>query len=81
MTNHLTAREAAPRLRVHRTTINMWHSKGWLDPNGQRRRLDIMGFTPDGARLYDWGQLLDAEQATRAKTQRSHRRSRRLIPA
>lgn len=81
MTNLLTARQAADRLRVHRTTINMWQSKGWLDPEGQRRHLDIKGLTPDGVRLYDWGQLLEAEQQTRAKSQRSHRASRRLIPA
>jgi hypothetical protein len=74
----LTAREAATRLRVHRTTVNMWNSKGWLDAEGQRHYLEVKGTASNGARLFDWGQLLTAEQQTRSKSQRSHRASRRL---
>jgi hypothetical protein len=74
-----TARQAAERLRVHRTTILYWRSHGWLDTNGQRHHLDAVGTDPlTGAVLFDWNELLNAERDTRRKAQRSHRRSRQL---
>lgn len=76
-----TARQAAGRLRVTRTAVHLWHTRGWIDPEGQRRHLTVTGHTEQGARLYDWADLLDAERDTRAKRQRSHRASRRLIAA
>ena len=74
-----TATQAAQRLRVTRTAVHMWHTRGWIDPDGQRRHLTLVGHTGDGARLYDEHDLLEAEQQTRAKRQRSHRSSRRLV--
>lgn len=76
-----TASQAAQRYKVRRTTILMWHTRGWLDPNGQRRHLNLAGHTPDGARLFDEIELVIAEQQTRSKSQRSHRRSRQLVNA
>ncbi|GAA2159309.1 hypothetical protein [Glycomyces lechevalierae] len=79
-----TATEAAERLRVHRTTVLSWHSRGWKNPDNPHEtiRLEIVGTDPiTGALKFDEEQLLTAEQQTRAKRQRSHRRSRRLIPA
>lgn len=77
-----TARQASERLRVRRTTVLMWHTRGWLDPDGQRQHLDIVGTDPQtGALKFDEEQLLTAEQQTRAKPQRSHRRSRKLVAA
>lgn len=77
-----TARQASGRLRVHRTTVLYWASHGWLDPEGDRQHLAAVGTDPDtGATLFDEEQLLTAEQQTRAKRQRSHRRSRRLVAA
>lgn len=76
-----TARQAAERYRVKRATVHMWHTRGWIDPDGQRRHLTVTGLTDEGARLYDEHDLLDAEQHTRSKRQRSHRRSRQLATA
>lgn len=81
MQDLLTAREAAAKLRVHRTTVNMWHYKGWLDPEGERQHLTVRGTAPNGGRLFAWSELVEAEQQTRSKRQRSHRRSRRLATA
>lgn len=76
-----TAAQAAQRLRVKRPTVHMWHTRGWLDPQGQRQYLTLVGHNKDGARLYDEAELVIAEQQTRAKPQRSHRRSRQLAAA
>lgn len=77
-----TARQAAERLRVHRTTILTWASRGWLDPQGERHWLTVAGSDPaTGAALFDENDLLTAEQQTRTKRQRSHRRSRKLVAA
>lgn len=74
-----TARQAAQRLRVHRTTILYWRSHGWLDADGNRRSLTAIGTDPStGAVLFDWNELLDAERDTRRKAQHSHRVSRKL---
>lgn len=79
-----TATQAAERLRVHRTTVLSWHSRGWKDPEHPKQtlKLTIVGTDPEtGALKFDEGELLTAEQQTRAKRQRSHRRSRRLVTA
>lgn len=77
----LTAREAAERYKVRRTTVLMWHTRGWLNPDGERQYLTLIGHNDDGARLFDEAELVIAEQQTRAKPQRSHRRSRQLAAA
>lgn len=78
----LTARQAAERYRVHRTTVLYWASHGWIGPDGQRQHLTIAGTDPStGAATFDENELLTAEQQTRAKRQRSHRRSRQLVDA
>lgn len=77
----ITARTAAERLRVHRTTVLMWASRGWLDSDGQRRKLTIIGRDRNGATLYDWTECAVAERDTRRNKQRSHRRSRILAGA
>lgn len=75
-----TAAQAAQRLRVHRTTVLAWCSRGWLDADGQRHHLTITGTDrTTGAALFDEAELLQAEQQTRSKRQRSHRRSRRHL--
>lgn len=75
-----TARQAAERYRVHRTTVLYWASHGWLDTQGQRHHLAITGADPaTGAALFDEAELVRAEQQTRSKRQRSHRRSRRHL--
>ena len=76
-----TAAQAAERYGVKRPTIYMWHTRGWLDPNGQRRHLTTIGHTEDGTRLFDEAELVQAEQHTRSKHQRCHRRSRQLVTA
>lgn len=76
-----TASQAAQRFRVKRPTIHMWHTRGWIDPDGERQYLTLLGHNDDGARLYDEAELVIAEQQTRSKRQRSHRRSRALVAA
>jgi len=76
-----TASQAAQRYKVKRTTVLMWHTRGWISPDGQRQHLTLIGFNTSGARLFDETELVIAEQQTRAKTQRSHRRSRQLVNA
>lgn len=78
---YFTATEAAQRFLVKRPTIHMWHTRGWINPEGQRQHLTLAGFNADGARLYDEAELVEAEQHTRSKRQRSHRRSRVLVNA
>lgn len=86
----LTARQAGQRYGVHRTTILYWHTHGWINNQGVHQHLPAVlnphTGTPlldpqTGAKLFDERDLVIAEQATRAKTQRSHRASRRLITA
>jgi len=77
-----TARQAAERYRVHRTTILYWASHGWLDQDGRRHQLQPVGTHPTtGATLFDEADLVTAEHQTRAKRQRSHRRSRKPVAA
>lgn len=76
-----TARQAAERYKVRRTTVHMWHTRGWITPTGQRRHLTAIGTNDHGARLYPEHELIDAEQHTRSKQQRSHRASRKLVAA
>ena len=76
-----TASQAAQRYKVRRTTILMWHTRGWISPDGQRRHLTLVGLNANGTRLFDETELVIAEQQTRAKAQRSHRRSRQLVNA
>jgi hypothetical protein len=52
-----------------------------MNERGERQRLNVYGFDSNGAQLFDWAELVTAEQHTRAKRQRSHRRSRRLVIA
>lgn len=85
----LTARQAGERYGVHRTTILYWHTHGWINADGHHQHLPALTNPAGeplldrqtGARLFDECDLVIAEQQTRAKAQRSHRRSRRLIPA
>lgn len=87
----LTASQAAPRFHVHRTTVLYWHSHGWRDPDtGKLRSLtavldpatgELMTDPRTGAKLFDEAELVVAEQQTRAKAQRSHRTSRKLVAA
>lgn len=74
-----TARQAAHRYKVHRTTVLYWHSHGWLDTEGVRHHLTSLGYNDAGALLFDELELVQAEQETRSKRQRSHRASRRRL--
>lgn len=80
-TRLLTARAASERFRVSRTTILAWCSRGWLNEHSARQRLNVYGYDANGAQLFDEAELVVAEQQTRSKAQRSHRRSRQLVPA
>jgi hypothetical protein len=55
---------AADRLGVSPHTVSMWALRGWRDPDGTHRRLSVVG-RDRRQRLYRWGDLLDAERATR----------------
>lgn|GEM_PF-5429820 len=71
-----TARQASEKLRVSRHAVSMWKTKGWLDSEGNRRHLTVVGHDCCGAAQFDWSELTLAERDTRRKTNRSHRRVR-----
>ena len=55
---------AAKRLGVSPHTISMWVQRGWIDRNGNRRTVHVLG-KQGRERLYRWGDLMDAEADTR----------------
>lgn len=77
-----TASQAGHKFHVDRTTVLAWGSRGWVDEHGQRHRLTPVGIdSATGAQLFPWAELVQAEQQTRSKRQRCHRRSRQLATA
>ncbi|MFC4335197.1 hypothetical protein [Salininema proteolyticum] len=74
MTIGITARQAAGQFLVAPSTVITWHTRGWKDPHtGKTRKVELVGYDSDGARLYLWDDLLAAERDTR----RSHRSRRK----
>lgn len=61
----LTARDAAHALQTTIPVILMWRNRGWVDADGQQRRLATVGRDHLGRKLYRWGELVDAERDTR----------------
>jgi hypothetical protein len=57
---------AAAHLPVSAATIRAWASRGWIDLDGQRRKLEAVDHEgPRKSARYRWSDLLDAERATR----------------
>jgi len=67
----LTRAQAADKLGPDVTPhmISMWVLRGWLDPNGHRRHITVVGTDERGARLYRLADLLEAEKHTRRSPQ------------
>lgn len=61
----LTRSQAALLLGVSPHTVSMWAKDGWLDRNGQRRWLTVVGRASGGARKFRYGDLVSAEADTR----------------
>lgn len=64
----ITVHQAAHLARVSIGTVRNWRYKGWIDPTGTRRYLDV---NTDGYLFID---VMTAERDTRLSLQRSHRR-------
>jgi DNA-binding transcriptional MerR regulator len=60
----VTRTEAATQLGVSPHTISMWVIRGWVNPEGIRHHITVLG-TDGRQRLYRWGDLRDAERDTR----------------
>lgn len=66
---------AAHHLHVSPHVVSMWALRGWVDVDGTRRQMRVVGYA-QGQRLFRWGDLLDAERATRSNPRSSRHRSR-----
>jgi len=65
----LTRAQAAYLLDVTRATVSMWVLRGWVDRQGLRRRIRVVGTDRVGARLYRYADLVQAETDTRRSPQ------------
>jgi len=67
----LTRSQAVDKLGsdVTPAMVSMWVARGWLDPQGNRRHIRIVGTDERGARLYRYADLLAAEKHTRRSPQ------------
>ncbi len=59
---------AAQAVHVTPGMVSMWAQRGWYDADGTHRTLRTVGHGRHG-RLYRYGDLLDAERATRYSNQ------------
>ncbi len=69
----ITRDQAARKLNVTVAVIDAWLARGWLDQQGQRRRLTTRKL--HGQRLIRAGDILAANRDTAANRARSHRRT------
>lgn len=64
----LTRDLAAHAAGVKVSTVAMWASRGWVDPNTQERRvLEVAGRDWRGRPLFRYADVMAAEQATRRR--------------
>ena len=71
----LTASEAADRFGISPKTVGMWASRGWENEEGKQVKLTPIDYKGRyNAARYDWTELVVAEQQTRSKRNRSHRK-------
>lgn len=66
---------AAKRLGVTPHTVSMWAQRGWVDDDGQKQTVAVVGWFR-GHRLYRWGDLVEAERCTRNSRLSSRKRDR-----
>jgi hypothetical protein len=64
---------AAQAARVAEHVIRTWRTRGWLDPDGNRRKLPVVDHDWRGRPLHRLGDVLQAERETRTSG-RSFRR-------
>jgi hypothetical protein len=65
---------AAHAAGVKGSTVAMWASRGWSDPDdGERRTLEVAGRDWRGRPLYRYADVMAAEQATRRRGRKRDR--------
>ena len=74
----LPIRVAAEYFDLKPRTISAWCRRGFIDRDGTRRHITVVGVMASGDRLYRLGDLFDAERATR-RNPNSHRRQPTLL--
>lgn len=66
----VSAAQFAREIGIHRSRINKWVTRGYIDADGQRVHVKPRGEIRVGRRkypVYVWGELAAAEQATRGR--------------
>lgn len=59
---------AAHAAGVKPSAVNMWTSRGWIDPaTGERHKLEVVKKDWRGRCLYRYGDVMAAEKATRRR--------------
>lgn len=71
---------AAARLGVNPHTVSMWVQRGWVDAAGVKHKVRTVGWFR-GGRLYRWGDLVEAEWATRNNRRSTRHRDRAPVGA
>lgn len=70
----LTTAEAAQAVNVNPHTVRKWRSRGYLDPQGEHRRLPVIDYDEQGNPRHRYADVRAAEIATH-NSRNSHRRT------
>lgn len=76
---HVSRQDAALAAHVDPQVVSMWAYAGWIDPTtGERRKLQVVARDWRKRPLYRYGDVLEAERATRNSAKGRPRRARAL---
>jgi hypothetical protein len=74
---HISRQDAARAARVDPQVISMWAYAGWVDPEtGERRKLEVVKRDWRKRPFYRYGDVLEAEKATRNSAKGRPRKAR-----
>jgi hypothetical protein len=79
MDAQISRQDAAHLARVDPQVISMWAYQGWVDPaTGERRKLEVVARDWRKRPFYRYGDVMDAEAATRTSRSGRPRRDREM---